>query len=240
MAFDLTDKHVLITGATDGLGKLLALTLAKKGAIIIVHGRTKSKVQKTIDELKAVSSQKHESVVCDFTSPSTIEKAFSQIKELDILINNAGVWQEGSTIETSPEKILELVNVNLTSYLMMTRLMLPILSKSDFAQIINVISVAGYEVPKDYFHTIYSATKYGLQGFSEALAKEYEDKNIRIMGYYPGGMSTKLFKKAGINYKDKEDWMFDPIESVEAIEFMLTRNKKVNVKRLDLINHLFN
>jgi hypothetical protein len=58
------------------------------------------------------------------------------------------------------------------------------------------------------------------------------------MGYYPGGMETKLFKKAGIPYKTHEPWMFDPQESVEAIIFMLTRDPKLNIKRMDLINHL--
>ena len=58
------------------------------------------------------------------------------------------------------------------------------------------------------------------------------------MGYYPGGMETELFKKAGIGYKKHEPWMFDPQESVDAILFMLTRDPKLNIKRLDLINHL--
>jgi len=61
---------------------------------------------------------------------------------------------------------------------------------------------------------------------------------MRVMGFYPGGMNTKLFVKAGETYKDNESWMFDPVESVEAIIFMLTRSKKVNVKRMDLINWL--
>jgi short-subunit dehydrogenase len=122
--------------------------------------------------------------------------------------------------------------------MLVTRSLLPIIQKSDFGQILNVVSVSGIEIPFDYYHTIYSATKFGLQGFSEALAKEFENKSLRIMGYYPGGMSTKLFKKAGQDYKDNEPWMFDPKESVEAMIFMLTRNPKINIKRMDLINHL--
>lgn len=239
MSLDLTQKHILITGSSDGLGKVLALELAAKGAIVTIHGRDKTKTTSVLNELKSISDKPHSALVCDFNKPNSIEHAFSSVKKLDVLINNAGVWQEGSTTKTSPEKIIELVNVNLTSYLMVTRLMLPILSKSTFGQVVQVISVAGYEVPSDYYHTIYSATKYGLQGFSEALAKEYEGKNVRIMGFYPGGMATKLFKKAGINYKAKEDWMFDPMESVETIIYMITRNPKINIKRLDQINHLF-
>ena len=61
---------------------------------------------------------------------------------------------------------------------------------------------------------------------------------MRVMWFYPGGMESPLFKKAGNEYQDHEPWMFDPQESVDAIMFMLSRNKKVNVKRMDLINHL--
>lgn len=77
-----------------------------------------------------------------------------------------------------------------------------------------------------------------MQAFSEALAKEFDNKNLRVMGYYPGGMATNFFKKANMPYKQVEPWMFDPQESVDAMIFMLTRNPKINIKRLDLINHL--
>ena len=122
--------------------------------------------------------------------------------------------------------------------MLITRALLPAMLKSPYSQILNTSSIAGVTLPEGYYHTIYTATKWGLQAFTEAMAKEYEGKNLRIMGYYPGGMNTKLFVKGGINYKENEPWMFDPQESVEAIIFMLTRNPKVSLKRMDLINHL--
>lgn len=197
-----------------------------------------------LNKLNSISKENtyevsHTGICCDLNNPDAITQAFNEVMQLDILINNAGVWAEGATLETSPQKVIELVNVNLLATLLVSRLMLPKLKESAFGQLLNVISVAGYEVPSDYYHTIYSATKYGLQGFSEAMAKEFEGKNLRVMGYYPGGMSTELFKKAGISYEENESWMFDPQESVDAIIFMLTRNPKVSVKRMDLINHLF-
>lgn len=240
MGINLLNKTVLVTGSTDGLGRLLALNLAQSGANVIVHGRDIDKANKTLQELDEMKkSGSHGFVICDLNEPEKVTGAFSRIEKLDILINNAGVWEEGTTTEVLPERIMELVNVNLASYLLLTRLLLPRLEESEYGQVLNVISVAGYEVPSDYFHTYYSATKYGLQGFTEGLEKEYSGKNIRIMGYYPGGMDTGFFKKAGQEYKESEPWMFDPIESVEAILFMLTRNKKVTIKRLDLITHLF-
>lgn len=241
MSLSLTDQKVLITGATDGLGYKLALELAKQGSTLILHGRNAEKLENVLGEVKKASpdhTQMHKILLCDFNQPNTIPEAFSKLTEIDILINNAGIWAEGNTIDIAPEKIIELINVNLSSYLLVSRIMLPVLKKSKFAQILNIISVAGYEVPSDYFHTTYSATKYGLQGLSEAMAKEFHNSNLRVMGFYPGGMATKLFEKAGNDYKTKEPWMFDPQESVEAIVFMLTRNPKVSVKRMDLINRL--
>ena len=178
------------------------------------------------------------STICDLNQPDSVYPAFSIIKKLDILVNNAGIWQEGNTIEVNPAKIIEVMNVNLGAPMLVTRALLPILLQSPFSQILNTSSIAGVTLPEGYFHTIYTATKWGLQAFSEAMAKEYDNKKLRIMGYYPGGMDTKLFTKAGIGYKAHEPWMFDPQESVEAIIFMLTRDPKINVKRIDLINHL--
>jgi short-subunit dehydrogenase len=228
---EITNKTILITGSTDGLGKDLAETFVKMQANVIVHGRDEEKVQKVVNEIGAVKG-----IVCDFNKPDTVASAFSQITNLDILVNNTGVWSEGVTTEVTPDRIIELGNVNLTSHMVITRTLLPVLQSSEFGQVLNVVSVAGIEIPFDYYHTIYSAVKFGMQGFSEALAKEYFNKNIRVMGFYPGGMETALFKKAGLDYQKHEPWMFELKEAREAILFMLTRSTKVNVKRLDLIN----
>ncbi len=239
MPLSLTNKTVLITGATDGLGYKLALELAKQQSHIIVHGRDQQKIDSVVAELTKINPKgNYRGIVCDLNNLPAIAGSFAPIKQLDILINNAGVWLEGDTIDAEPNKVTELLSVNLGAPMLITRTLLPSLLQSEFAQILNVVSIAGVELPAGYYHTIYSATKFGLQAFSEALEKEYDNKCLRVMGYYPGGMSTNLFKKAGHAYKTHEAWMFDPQESVEAIIFMLTRGPKLNVKRMDLINHL--
>ena len=239
MSFDLHNKKVLITGSSDGLGLKLASNIAEKGANVIIHGKDQAKIDKVVNDLTVNNpNQQFSGIMCDFNFPESITAAFNSIQQLDILINNAGVWLEGDTIESTPEQIINLLHVNLGAPMLVTRALLPILKKAQFGQILNVSSVAGVEIPSDYFHTIYSATKFGIQAFSEAMAKEFDNTNLRVMGYYPGGMATELFHKAGIDYKKHEPWMFDPQESVEAIIFMLTRDPKVNVKRMDLINHL--
>lgn len=239
MSYDLKNKTVLVTGSTDGLGRLLALHLARVGSNVIVHGRSSAKTEPVLKELREINhTGLFSSVVCDLNKPENITASFADIKQLDILVNNAGIWQEGNTVEADPKKIIEVTNVNLCAPMVITRALLPILLKSSFSQILNTSSIAGVTLPEGYYHTIYTATKWGLQAFTEAMAKEYDGKNLRVMGYYPGGMNTKLFVKSGIAYKENESWMFDPQESVEAIIFMLTRNPKVSLKRMDLINHL--
>ena len=239
MSFSLSQKTILITGSTSGLGYKLALSLASQQANIIIHGRDSSKVDQVVSELKNINpSGNFSGIVCDLINIDQINKSFSEIKNLDILVNNAGVWWEGNTTDISPEKIIELINVNLTSSILTVNALLPILKQSEFAQIVNVDSVAGIELPDGYYHTVYTASKYGLRGFSEALTREFNDQKLRVMAVYPGGMETGIFDKAGNDYQPHEPWMFDPQETVDAIVFMLTRDPKINVKRLDIINHL--
>lgn len=239
MSLSLQGTYALVTGSTDGLGKKTAFELARQGAHLIIHGRSQEKVARTVQELqKEIPSAQCHTIICDLEKPETVGKAFSSIERLDILINNAGVWKEGSTLHLSSKNIIELVTVNTMAPLLITRLLLPRLLQSDFGQIINVVSIAGVEIPFGYYHTLYTATKFAMQGFTEGLAKEFYNKNLRVMGYYPGGMETNIFKKAGNKYNSHEPWMFDPQESAEAILFMLTRNKKINLKRMDVVNQL--
>jgi len=92
MALSLKGKRVLITGSTDGLGRLLAQDLIQQGGQVIIHGKDSQKVESVTQELGATQG-----IVCDFNQPDTVQQSFSNINELDVLINNAGVWLEGPT-----------------------------------------------------------------------------------------------------------------------------------------------
>lgn len=238
MTCSLQNKIALVTGSTDGVGKLTAVELAKAGSNVIIHGRNKEKAIQVHNELKKINPECHHKIlICDFNEPQQITNKFSLIKKLDILINNAGIWNEGATLNLTPERAIALVNVNLTSAIVATRVLLPALLKSEFGQILNVISRAGYNIPEDHNRSVYTATKFGLKGFSESLTKEFYNTNLRVMGIYPGGMETDLFEKAGNTTKKQDPDNFNPQETADLIMFMLKANPEINIKRLDIENH---
>lgn len=238
MALSLFGKRILITGSTDGLGKATALALAKLGAHVIVHGKDEAKLIAVVKAIQTIPNASVSSILCDLTNEEQILEQFSSIRTVDILINNAGTWYMGDTSAMPFEKVIALTKINTLAPLLITRILLPTLLQSPFSQIVNIVSKDGMSIPTGYYDTVYVATKYAMQGFTEALAKEYYNKHLRVIGYYPGGMETNIFKKAGDKLKKHEPWMFDPQVSVEAIIFMLTRDEKVNIKRMDLINQL--
>ena len=194
MPYLLAGKKALVTGSTDGLGRKIVLELARREANIIVHGRDRKKVDGVVKELREIYPRgKFGKIVCDLNKLDSIEPAFSGIRNLDILVNNAGAWLEGNTADAKLEKIIELVNVNLGAPLLITRTLFLGAAKSQFGQILNVVSIVELKLG-GFYHTIYSATKFGLQ----ALAKPWK-KNMTInssgLWDITGGMETNLFKK---------------------------------------------
>ena len=131
-------KKVLITGASDGIGRALALKLAGEYELIL-FGRDKSRLQKVADECGGA-----EIYAFDLNDATARAEAVRNIKELDILINNAGVWHKVGDLETiADETIVEVINTNLLSQILLTKALLPKMRSKDGSAVINVISKSG-------------------------------------------------------------------------------------------------
>ncbi len=228
---NLKNKVVLITGSSDGLGRSLAIKLAKAGAKIALVSRSETKLK----EAKKIIGDLAEYFICDIGEPDQIERAVGAIvkkfKTIDILINNAGIWLQGATEAVDPEKIKSVFQANILGLIYMTRAVLPILKKRPEAIIFNVISNSGLEPSGDW--GIYAGTKFAARGFSESLRLELAGTNIKVMAFYPGGMDTDLFVKAGAD-KRHEPWMMKKDEVGEIIEFMLTRPKDITIHAVEV------
>lgn len=211
---NLKSKKVLITGGSEGLGFSIAKLLLEKGCIVHTIARSKDKLEEAAKKLNNTNFHIHQGDISDF---STVEKLAKEVKEVDILINNAGIWLEGKFTDYTPQQISQVIDVNTKGTIYVTRSILPVMLKRNEGFIINVSSTSGLVGKGD--QTVYVASKYAVTGFTEALKVELAETNIKVAGFYPGGMNTKLFEKAG-NLKELQSYM-NTDEVAKVIIFIL-------------------
>jgi NADP-dependent 3-hydroxy acid dehydrogenase YdfG len=230
---DLKNKVIVITGASSGLGREISILLAEQGGIVAL-------ISKSGDELKKVKAEigaNAEYFVCNLVNAKEVENTIARIHKkfgkIDVLINNAGIWFEGLTEKHSPDKLAELFDVISLGTIYTTNYTLPILKKQNAGQILNIVSVAGIETPGNMGpFSPYTAAKYAVTGFTKSLEEELKGTNIKVMGIYPGGMNTPLFKKAGFDYTENEDWMMDKKDVSKIVLFMLSQPKDMIIDHL--------
>lgn len=214
---------ILITGASDGIGKEVVLDLAKLQANLILLARDLQKLEIVKKEALKLGARSVEVYCVDLSDLKQIDRFAKKLKKLDGLINNAGVWQKKTDLDNVPdEEILSVLNINLTGMILLTKKILPLLRKSNEAFIINISSRSGYFA--DLGQSVYAASKFGVRGFTEVLRKDLENTHIRVAGIYQGGTNTSFFTRAGENWPvDKLASFIPPSELAKVITFQITR-----------------
>ncbi len=212
----LKNKSVVITGGSDGLGFSLAKSLLAKGAIVNIIARDKNKLDLVVKQLgsNAVGFS------ADVSNWQEIEQVSRKIESVDVLINNAGVWIEGSLLDCEIDKIDQAIDINLKGVIYTTKAFLPKLQKETESHVLNVVSTSGLKGRDG--QSVYCASKFGVSGFTESLKVDLEKTNVKVTGFYPGGMHTHLFDKAG-NPKSNQDWMSTD-KVADIITFMLEQD----------------
>ncbi len=193
----MKNRVVLITGASMGIGRELALVFAKKGAIPVLVARSKEKLESLAEEIKNSGGQAF-AIAADVTQSknidsllNTVEKQFGKI---DILINNAGKGIYSEAEKAPLQEVRDLFELNLFSVIELTQKSLPLLRKSAKPAIINVSSIAGHlAIPKMGF---YCASKFALNAFGKALRMELASEKIHVLNVYPGTVATDFSKNA--------------------------------------------
>ncbi len=199
-------KNILITGSTDGIGKLAAIKLAKEGHAIFVHGRNEEKLATTISEIKEETQNENISgFVSDFSDLDAVKQMAQKIKNevthIDILINNAGVFKSPAHHNNSGPDIRFVVNY--LAQVVLTRQLMPLIEKGTEARIINLSSAAQAPVSLEALkgekkvpvNEAYAQSKLALTMWSFYLAKKLE--NISIVAVNPGSLlNTKMVHEA--------------------------------------------
>jgi NADP-dependent 3-hydroxy acid dehydrogenase YdfG len=204
------------------------LRLAREGARLALVARNEAKlteVRALAEKAGAVASRVYP---CDMTQADALEGAVNAIIAdfggVDILINNAGVWQKKSPLDQIEKDVIDsVVATNLTALIHITRLLLPTLRSRKEAAILNVSSKSGMTAQEG--QSVYSATKWGVRGFTEVLKVDLKDTPVRVAGLYQGGTNTDLFKKAGEEFSTES--FTEPKDLADLVAYMLAVPEKM-------------
>src|SRR5215217_7599132 len=197
----LKDKVVLITGASSGFGAAAANRFAQEGCKVILAARRIERLEEMANELNARGGASLP-IAVDVTQPAQIETlvktAVDHYGRIDILFNNAGFGRLDWFELLDPVKDIQAqITVDLLGVIWTARAVLPQMYKQGSGHIINMSSLAGWAAPPLY--TVYSAAKFGVRGFTEALRRETIPFGINVSVVYPGGASTEFQKHIGEN-----------------------------------------
>ena len=192
----------LITGASSGIGKDMARILAQKGYELTLVARDEKKLEETKKELEKIT--KTEIISMDLSSEENCKELHKQVKDIDILINNAGLGECGNFTKTNLQKEIKMIETNIIAYHILTKLYLIDMKAKNQGKILNVASIAGF-MPGPLMATYYASKNYVVK-LSEAIREELrkEKSNVQISILCPGPVETNFNKVANVKFNLRE------------------------------------
>src|ERR671917_1438439 len=188
----LEDKVTLITGASQGLGRALALAFAREGAKVAINARSEGSIGPVAEEIEDTGAEVL-ALAADVSKSSEVERMVGETVErfgrIAVLVNNAGLLGPRVGIEDYPEdEWRSVIDANLTGPFLVTKAAIPHLAEG--GSVINVVSGVSVEGRAEW--GAYSVSKFGLEGLTQILAAELKDRGIRVNSVDPGGMRTEM------------------------------------------------
>ena len=227
---DLKNKNALITGAGKGIGKAIAIALAKEGVNIILVARTQEDIDKVALKIKSlrVKALAITADVADINSVNAaVEKALSEFGSIDILINNAGIAAFGKFLDLEPTEWERIIQVNVMGTYYTTRAVLPNMIERQTGDIINISSTAG--LAGNALTSAYSASKFAVLGLTDSLMQEVRKHNIRVTALTPSTVATDMAKDLKLT-DGNPDKVMQSDDIAELIIAQLKLNRRVFIK----------
>ena len=218
MDLKLLDKVALVTGGTKGIGRAVAQRLIGAGATVIVCGRTPAEVPGA------------ETITADVSNEAQVKTMFGTILRehggLDILVNNAGVGLFSKLNELMPDDWHKVIDTNLSGVYYCCHHGIPLMHAKGGGFIVNISSLAA----RNPFAggAAYNASKFGLNGMTEAMMLDHRYENVRVCTIMPGSVSTD-FSRAG-----KADWKIQPEDVAEAVAMVLAMPERTLISRVEI------
>ncbi len=229
---NLDNKSAVVTGGTKGIGFSVAESLVKAGASVFICGRNKAELRDAIAELSRYGQAGGE--VCDVRSEDQVRQMLEEAERLfggvDILVNNAGMGIFGKTVEElSGDEFRQTLETNLFGVFYACHYAVPMMKRRGGGYIINISSLAGQNPhPK---MAAYNASKYGLNGFSEALMMEVRQENIKVSYICPGSVNTDF---GGDTASDAKAWQLQPDDIAQVIMNLLAMPDRALPSKIEI------
>lgn len=204
--FDFSNKVVLVTGSSQGIGAVIALTFAQSKAITILNYPTEKEAtaaQEVLEQVRIYSSSSI-AIQADIRSASSVETMVQtivkQFGKIDILINNAGITRDQLLIRMSDNDWQSVIDINLTGTFLCTRSVIKEMMKKRYGRVISISSIIG--LSGNAGQANYAASKAGIIGFTKSIAKEYGSRNITANCIAPGYIQTNMTEQLSQEVKD--------------------------------------
>jgi len=230
---ELTDKVALVTGASRGIGKAVALALAKEGASVALAARSVSQLQEVAAEVRRLGSDAlviQADMSREEEIKSMLRATVDRYDGLDILVNNAGFGTFHVVAEFPTEEWDSMFAVNLRGLFLATREALPYLRQRGESAVVNISSLAG----KNFFKTGagYAATKWGVLAFSKCLMLEERENGVRVIAVCPGSVDTSFFD--GLEMSPNRERILKPEDVAEMVVAALKLPQRAMVSEFEI------
>jgi short-subunit dehydrogenase len=233
----LAGKHIVITGASAGVGEKIAYEVAKRGATPILLARSEEKLKEIASDIQSnyqVPCYYYRLDVSDLTAvQSVFTHLFHELKTVDVLVNNAGFGVFRNVEDIDLAEMKKMFEVNVFGLIACSKIALSHMAERKTGHIINIASQAGkIATPKS---SVYAATKHAVLGFTNSLRMEAAQSGVYVTAVNPGPIKTNFFNIAdasGSYVKNVERYMLDAEEVARrVVDIMLTPTREVNLPR---------
>jgi len=229
----LKAKNAIVTGGTKGIGRAIAEALRRESVSICIAARHQSEIDETIKELNQGDEGRAIGFVCDVRDydqvRALVDYTVKELGGLDILVNNAGIGTFQKVEDTTPEDFRAVLETNVFGVFHCCHEAIPQMKRRGGGYIINISSLAGVNAHPQM--AAYNASKFGLNGFSEALMQEVRHDNIKVSYLMPGSVNTEF---GGDSPSDEKNWQLTPQDIARVVIDLLHHDDRSLPSRVEI------
>jgi 3-oxoacyl-[acyl-carrier protein] reductase len=229
----LNGKVAIVTGGTKGIGRAIAEALVKEGLNVCISARSRNEIDETVRELLTLDKGRAIGIVCDVRNHAQIKSLFdltvTELGGVDILLNNAGIGIFETVEATSPEDFRAVLETNLFGVFYCCHEAIPLMKKRGGGYIINISSLAGANPHPQM--AAYNASKFGLNGFSEAMMQEVRHDGIKVSYIMPGSVNTEF---GGDAPSAEKSWQLQPADIARVVLDLLRHDERALPSRVEI------